>query len=316
MMTSRLFKIFAILAVATLASGCKLEIVAVQGGDVTWSGGSCPEGSNCVIEITDPNYSNSFTVTPKPGYQFVKWQKAPGFLCGDSTNPVCTFTMPTDANLATAVIGLFVTGYMMPVYKDVGIDTDGDGVRNELDEDDDNDGLNDDLDNCKLVGPNNDGFGCPGATITDTVTVDGRVWAQVVLFTNLSTVQISAVCPVGACINGGVLNGHNMTGWTWASAVDLHALFNFYGVDPPMNIARQTVGGSYGSVWATNFFNGGWRPTENFSTVTLLRGWYLTGIAGMYDSHEYPTEDRSFTDSQAGPGGSYSYVGAWFYRSQ
>jgi len=89
-------------------------------------------------------------VTPKPGYQFVKWHKGSGFLCGDSTNLTCTFTMPADANLATTVIGVFATGYMMPVYKDVGIDTDGDGLRNELDSDDDNDGVLDVDDPCPI----------------------------------------------------------------------------------------------------------------------------------------------------------------------
>jgi Divergent InlB B-repeat domain len=160
MKTSRVFKVLAILAVTGLVAGCKLEIVSVQGGDIAWDGGSCAEGSNCVIQITDPNFSKTFTVTPKPGYEFLKWQKAPGFLCGDSTAP-CAVTMPADANLAAAVIGLFATGRIMPVYKDVGIDTDGDGTRNELDEDDDNDGVLDGNDTCPLTGPNEDGVGCP-----------------------------------------------------------------------------------------------------------------------------------------------------------
>jgi hypothetical protein len=48
-----------------------------------------------------------------------------------------------------------------------------------------------------------------GIDITDTVTVDGKVWAQVDLFTNLSWNDINAVCPEGACF--GILNGHDMT---------------------------------------------------------------------------------------------------------
>ena len=39
----------------------------------------------------------------------------------------------------------------MPIYKDVGIDTDGDGVRNALDPDDDNDGVLDTDDAFPLI---------------------------------------------------------------------------------------------------------------------------------------------------------------------
>lgn len=102
-------KVLLAIGLVSVLAGCKVEVVAVQGGDVAWSGGGCLEGSNCVIEITDPNFSNAFTVTPKPGYEFVKWQKAAGFLCGDSTSLTCTVTMPADANAAAAIIGLFAT---------------------------------------------------------------------------------------------------------------------------------------------------------------------------------------------------------------
>ena len=59
-----------------------------------------------------------------------------------------------------------------------------------------------------------------------TVTVDGREWAQVEQFTNLSWNDINAICPEGAC--AGTLNGYDMAGWTWASVGDVSALFNHY----------------------------------------------------------------------------------------
>jgi hypothetical protein len=52
--------------------------------------------------------------------------------------------------------------------------------------------------------------------ITDTVTADGKEWAQVDLFLNLSWYDINAVCPEGVCSDGGMLNGYDMTGWLWA----------------------------------------------------------------------------------------------------
>lgn len=46
-----------------------------------------------------------------------------------------------------------------------------------------------------------------------------RLWAQIDLFKNLSWNEISAVCPppTGECREGGILNGLDMTGMTWAS---------------------------------------------------------------------------------------------------
>ena len=60
----------------------------------------------------------------------------------------------------------------------------------------------------------------------DTVTVDDNEWAQVDQFTNLSWNDINAVCPAGVC--SGILNGYNMTGWTWASGGDVAALLEQY----------------------------------------------------------------------------------------
>lgn len=41
------------------------------------------------------------------------------------------------------------------------LDTDGDGTPDVSDDDDDNDGILDVSDDCRLTGPNDDGFGCP-----------------------------------------------------------------------------------------------------------------------------------------------------------
>jgi hypothetical protein len=56
----------------------------------------------------------------------------------------------------------------MPIFKDVGIDTDGDGVRNELDEDDDNDGIFDIDDLCPL----NPNLNCGINDVSGIIPVD------------------------------------------------------------------------------------------------------------------------------------------------
>jgi hypothetical protein len=151
--------------------------------------------------------------------------------------------------------------------------------------------------------------------------VNGKVWAQVNLFANLTVSQINTVCPNGTCVIGGELNGYDMTGWVWATAVDIHALFNFYGVNPPLSITNNYVSGSYNSIWATDFSNGGWHPTESVPESWLLRGWLVSVsapqeavIAAMIDNRSGYGNDLAYT--QTSGGGAYSYVGAWFYRSQ
>ena len=108
------------------------------------------------------------------------------------------------------------------------------------------------------------------ASITDTVFVDGKEWAQVDLFNGLSWNQINAVCPGGVC-GAGTLNGYNMLGWTWASTDMVNALFNHYigsaqlGPGPdsynayPQPPFYEPVDASFGPA----FFADGWRPTDH-----------------------------------------------------
>ena len=53
-----------------------------------------------------------------------------------------------------------------------------------------------------------------------------REWAQPDLFLNLAWNDISSACPANEC--AGVLNGYDMTGWTWASPADVYGLYNEY----------------------------------------------------------------------------------------
>lgn len=243
-MTSRLLKTLVLIAVAALVAGCKLAVIVNEGGVVQSSSGThdCAEGTICTIEITSPTFSESFTAVAKPGYQFIKWQDGNGFICAGSTNPACTLAMSGN-RVEAAAVATFEKVYAMPVFKFVGIDTDGDGVKDHVDTDDDNDGVLDVDDACPFAGPNYDGFGCPGTPITDTVTVDGKVWAQTDLFLGVTWSHVAAVCPAGICT--GILNGHSVTGWTFASVDDVNDLFNYYFGYPQMGPGPdESIGGS------------------------------------------------------------------------
>jgi hypothetical protein len=205
-----------ILSLTLVVTACKIAVMVPTGGNVVSLSGArnCAGPDFCEFEIVSTPFSESFTAHPKPGYEFEKWSDGGKFQCANSTNPTCKINIADDS-LGASIVALFDTAYMMPVFKDIGIDTDDDGVRDSLDEDDDNDGIYDLDDQCPL----NSDTAC--VLITDTITAKGKEWAQVGLFSELSWYQISAVCPNGVCVDGSALNGYNMSGWKWASTADM-----------------------------------------------------------------------------------------------
>jgi hypothetical protein len=162
----------------------------------------------------------------------------------------------------------------------------------------------------------------------DTVAVPGREWLQVDLFLNLSWNDIIAVCPVaagGVCTNGGVLNGYNMTGWTWASVDDVNALFNHYIGSEELGPGPDEYETGIGNTtWATAFFND-WRgfdlPGFSVDTTPGLVGWVrnlvneveaynpFIGVAVTIDG-----DDAINTGYSGDIEGKGEYLGGWFYR--
>lgn len=122
----------------------------------------------------------------------------------------------------------------------------------------------------------------PLTEIGATVTMNGKAWAPMSGFGDLSWDDINAVCPVtngGHCLAGGKLMEYDMTGWTWASVEDVNALINslsgseVIGPGPdnlpsslvglPLRQAgfqatsfTQSCGGCYTSTWK------GWTSTQ------------------------------------------------------
>jgi hypothetical protein len=161
--------------------------------------------------------------------------------------------------------------------------------------------------------------------ITDTVTVDGKDWAQADLFVGLSWSDINTVCPGGVC-GTGTLMGFDMLGWTWASTEDLNNLFNYYSAnssDPNPNLlgpgpdsvnTESAVSYSYGQL----FYLDAWRATSSVffeSRETMGRTAdspdYFAGI-GVSPSFVSP----GGTSNMAGTNYSDAFwnPGAWFSR--
>ena len=193
------------------------------------------------------------------------------------------------------------TGLSLPSCQPFVIYTDempGSGPLNSIN-DDDSDGVLNDDDNCPgafnsdQADADGDGVGdlCEPTVIKaeDTVTVQGRVWAQPDLFLNLSWDAINAVCPEGVCRNDAVLNGWDVSGWTWASDADLCELFNSYlsirnldvATCPTMEVMPYLCF-ECTEIFDAIFERDGWRPTpiEAFEAGEghrVLEGWSSIG---------------------------------------
>ena len=192
-MNSLLIKLLMILAVTSMVAGCKVAVLVVEGGEVQSIGSdTCLEGSICVHQVNDTNFSETFTAVPNSGWAFVKWNSGGGFLCPGSTDPVCVVSsVGTEGNEAVeALVASDRTFYLMPIFKPVP----------------------------------------PEIIVLDSgaIRVEGRDWLQPKDFSDYSYNQVSAVCPVGVC--SGALPGStfDLTGYTWASINDVKVLFNAY----------------------------------------------------------------------------------------
>lgn len=187
--------------------------------------------------------------------------------------------------------------------------------------DSDGDGVIDDLDSCPFD-PDPNCF--TPVAITDVTYVGSTQWAQPDLFVNLTWTEINAVCPAGVCADGATLNGYDMTGWRWANADEVNAVFNFYlgtnaiGPGPDYLFVKDAP-------WATAIFDAGWRVVYTTTTPysqEAIRGWLSNGlngsgyaIMGMWNNNL----DPGFTDvidtrSIMYPGAKLTTLGAWFYK--
>ena len=166
----------------------------------------------------------------------------------------------------------------------------------------------------------------PLTEIGATVTMDGKAWAPMNSFGDLSWDEINDVCPVasgGHCLAGGKLMEYDMTGWTWASVDDVNALINSHlsspaigpGPDelPTITIGIQLRQARFPATAAEQSCSG--------CTVLTWKGWTSTpsGIAGQ--SH---LAEVFFSGSFLGFGGHSTTLltddnsaghSVWFYRT-
>jgi hypothetical protein len=165
----------------------------------------------------------------------------------------------------------------------------------------------------------------------DTIAVDGNMWLKPDLFNLITWLEINAVCPAsnnGICVNGGVLNGQDMSGRTWASVDDTNALFNHY-IGSPVLGPGQDYYEELNSSWAPSFIaafgsthadgysagTSGW--TRTVSTVTSVRFADYVGISDCFlveNCSGQQNFDRAGTIAEFRE--DIPISGAWFYRPE
>ncbi|MGD2007339.1 MAG: S8 family serine peptidase [Cellvibrionales bacterium] len=77
------------LSLPLLLAGCRLEVLVNEGGRVTSASGQrdCDELFICSGEVSDPNFEETFTAIPNPGYRFVGWSETESTVCEGSDQP-------------------------------------------------------------------------------------------------------------------------------------------------------------------------------------------------------------------------------------
>lgn len=159
-----------------------------------------------------------------------------------------------------------------------------------------------------------------------TVVADGKEWAQPIQLGALSWDEISAACPAGVCT--GVLNGYDMTGWTWATVDDMNSLFNSYigtpelgpGPDstsdstPPLEWAAQM----YSEGWQNSYYDPGyyqgiyaWTATHAGSGTAYTASLLVTSANDSAWLNTSRTENTDFVLPVFLPS---PFYGGWFYR--
>jgi hypothetical protein len=109
-----------ILSLTAFSAGCKLAVIVVEGGEVqSTSSGTCVANAICIVDVTDPNFSETFTAIPGDGWYFMKWNSGDGFFCRGSTDPECTLSFEghEETEAVQEIVKSSETFYMMPVFK-------------------------------------------------------------------------------------------------------------------------------------------------------------------------------------------------------
>jgi hypothetical protein len=179
--------------ITSIMAGCRLAVIATEGGDVGSQGsGTCFEGMICITEVPNTNFWDNFEAVPNEGWYFHKWNSGDRFFCGDDTLPMCELSFdPLEGNQSVRdLVASSELFYLMPVFKEY--------PRSVLVE-----------------------------GIPRVIVADGKkhLWLQPSDFVGYSYNEISRACPKGVCSGNLPTSTIDLTGYVWASRQDIGLLF-------------------------------------------------------------------------------------------
>ena len=114
-------RLIALFTTALSLTGCKILIQVPEGGEVVSVSGTyqCAEGSDCMIEVTDLLFDETFEVITDEGYSFAGWRKGDGYLCGGFNAPCPLFTsFFGDSALLMALLESDEVYFLEPVIRE------------------------------------------------------------------------------------------------------------------------------------------------------------------------------------------------------
>lgn len=105
------------------------------------------------------------------------------------------------------------------------------------------------------------------------VTVGANQWAQPSLFKSASLSDITSACSptTGQC--SGTLSGYDLTGWTWATPLDVVSLYNSLLPSSDQLTSANSYQEATGTIppWAYSIFSAGFTATYTSPTQTYLQ---------------------------------------------
>jgi hypothetical protein len=122
LIVKQMSRIFLLLISIGLMAGCKLAVIVVEGGEVQSTGsGTCVAGNICIADVTDPNFSETFTAVPSEGWYFQKWNSGDRFFWGNALDPKRTLSFEgyEESKAVEDMVASSEVFYLMPIFKPV-----------------------------------------------------------------------------------------------------------------------------------------------------------------------------------------------------
>jgi hypothetical protein len=117
-------------------------------------------------------------------------------------------------------------------------------------------------------------------TAADQVSIGDKVWAKVGIFSGLSYNDIDLQCPLTVCSGTSSLNGYDMDGWIWASAVETTTMLNTFSIGAGFTPEDGNSYTEYDSSWGPTLI-ATFGSTEISLNAYVRYGYYQAKLSAL-----------------------------------